>query len=394
MNSVKELVSYGIDEKTANNMIANFQSKVGTISGDYEIVDITFFPGTRIRKVALRCTKCGETIYRDMICGRNKWSELIKTCKKCKVAEKNNAAEKSRKIKKELLESEVGKTYGDYKVVGIVNESTDKLKLSCTICGAEKKVSFASAQTGKWTNHRCTKHYSCIKYDESYIGKRFGFLTVIGINEPGEIKRFKCQCDCGNIKNVRPIELISGTTKSCGCKHDFLLSEKLTIHGGSKERLYRVWQDMKRRCESTRSEGYRNYGGRGIKVCEEWQDYSIFREWAYANGYDENAPFGECTIDRIDVNGNYEPNNCRWITNAEQQKNKRPSSEWKKRENVKKTALILYDGKMIPKSDLCKQYGISVETFNYRYLRKGMSIEEALKTPKMTEGRPRKEKCS
>lgn len=150
---------------------------------------------------------------------------------------------------------------------------------------------------------------------------------------------------------------------------------------------------MKRRCESPRVEGYRNYGVRGIKVCEEWHDYSIFREWAYANGYDENAPFGECTIDRIDVNGNYEPNNCRWITNAEQQKNKRPSSEWKKSENVKKTALILYDGKMIPKSDLCKQCGISVETFNYRYLHKGMSIEEALKTPKMTEGRPRKGKC-
>lgn len=94
MNSVEELVSYGIDEKTANNMIANFQSKVGTINGDYEIVDITFHPGTRIRKVALKCTKCGETIYRDMICGRNKWSELIKTCKKCKITEKNKAVEK------------------------------------------------------------------------------------------------------------------------------------------------------------------------------------------------------------------------------------------------------------------------------------------------------------
>lgn len=97
MNSVKELVSYGIDEKTANNMIANFLNKVGTINGDYEIVDITFHPGTRVRKVTLKCTKCGETIYRDMICGRNKWSELIKTCKKCKIAKKNNAAEKSKK---------------------------------------------------------------------------------------------------------------------------------------------------------------------------------------------------------------------------------------------------------------------------------------------------------
>lgn len=125
MNSVEELVSYGIDEKTANNMIANFQSKVGTINGDYEIVDITFHPGTRIRKVALKCTKCGETIYRDMICGRNKWSELIKTCKKCKITEKNKAVEKFQKSKKDLLESEIGKIYGDYKVIGIVNGSPD-----------------------------------------------------------------------------------------------------------------------------------------------------------------------------------------------------------------------------------------------------------------------------
>ena len=234
MNSVEELVSYGIDEKTANNMIANFQSKVGTINGDYEIVDITFHPGTRIRKVALKCTKCGETIYRDMICGRNKWSELIKTCKKCKITEKNKAVEKFQKSKKDLLESEIGKIYGDYKVIGIVNGSPDKLKLSCTICGAEKTISFTSVQTGKWTNHRCTKHYSCVKYDESYIGKRFGFLTVIGINEPGEIKRFKCRCDCGNIKNIRPIELVSGEVKSCGCFHD----EFCKTHGGSKERLY------------------------------------------------------------------------------------------------------------------------------------------------------------
>ena len=212
-------------------------------------------------------------------------------------------------------------------------------------------------------------------------------FTVIAINKPGTKKRFKCQCDCGNTKDIRPIDLIHGTIKSCGCSHDLLVS----THGGSSERLYHVWQDMKRRCNNQNCNEYRNYGGRGIKVCNEWDDYSTFRKWAYKHGYDEDAPFGECTIDRIDVNGNYEPDNCRWITNAEQQKNKRPPSEWKKRENKKKTALILYNGNLIPKSDLCKSHGISVETFNYRHYKKGMPIQEALESPKMTPGRPRKQ---
>ena len=109
---------------------------------------------------------------------------------------------------------------------------------------------------------------------------------------------------------------------------------------------------MKSRCYYEHDKSYPNYGGRGIILCLEWQnDYLAFKEWAYANGYDENAEFGECTIDRINVNGIYEPSNCRWITNAEQQKNKRPSSEWKKR-SMSRRAMVMYDGKLIPKYDL------------------------------------------
>ena len=102
----------------------------------------------------------------------------------------------------------------------------------------------------------------------------------------------------------------------------------MVVHGGINDRLYEVWGSMKKRCNNPNDKSYKNYGGRGIKVCKEWnENYLSFKKWAYKNGYDENAPHGECTIDRINVNGNYEPNNCRWISNAEQQKNKRKSAE-------------------------------------------------------------------
>lgn len=387
MNSIEELVSYGIRKENVSRMIESYQKLVGTVNGDYEIIDISYNPIAKARMVKLRCTTCGDEIQREIVKGRNKWSELIKTCSKCREKRRNAELEKNEKIKKDLLESEIGKQYGDYIATEIISYNPIKIRMVCGECGAIKDVSYSMLHTGKWKDQKCHKHFSNIKYDESYIGKRFGFLTVIGINKPGEVRRFMCRCDCGNIKNVRPNELVSGTIKSCGCYHD----ESARTHGGSSDRLYHVWQDMKKRCNYPKCREYSNYGGRGIRVCNEWNDYSTFKRWACEHGYDEDAPFGECTIDRIDVNGNYEPDNCRWITILEQQKNKRPPSEWKKRTNKKKTALILYNGNLMPKSDLCKSHGISVETFNYRYHKKGMSIQKALETPKMVIGRPRKQ---
>lgn len=84
---------------------------------------------------------------------------------------------------------------------------------------------------------------------------------------------------------------------------------------------------MKQRCELETSLHYKSYGGRGIKLCDEWHDYETFKNWAYSSGYDENAPRGQCTIDRIDVNGNYEPSNCRWVSMEVQAKNKRNSKK-------------------------------------------------------------------
>jgi hypothetical protein len=166
-------------------------------------------------------------------------------------------------------------------------------------------------------------------------GKRFGKLVVIERvgTDKNHRPTWKCVCDCGAEKIIDGSSLRSGMTVSCGCYGKEQRLKSHITHLKTNTRLFNVWQNIKRRCYTQTNPSYKYYGERGIKVCKEWLDsFEVFRQWAYANGYDENAPKGKCTIDRIDVNGNYEPSNCRWVSMAEQNKNTRRSKNARARE--------------------------------------------------------------
>ena len=160
--------------------------------------------------------------------------------------------------------------------------------------------------------------------------QKIGRLTVIcqqGRNKDRHIL-WLCECECGNKIVVSSNALKSGHTQSCGCLQKDNTSKARKKHGASGnhknvERLYKVWVSMRARCNNPQNKSYQYYGGRGVKVCYEWDDYSNFKSWALENGYDDSANYGDCTIDRIDVNGDYEPSNCRWVDIATQNKNKR-----------------------------------------------------------------------
>ena len=198
-------------------------------------------------------------------------------------------------------------------------------------------------------------------------GTRFGKLVVVeecDRSKHGD-RMWKCRCDCGAETVIRTSTLTRGDAKSCGC----MIGDNLRKHNHSKERLHNVWKKMRSRCLIPTEKAYKNYGGRGIRICPEWDDYMNFRNWAYENGYDENAKFGECTLDRIDVNGNYCPENCRFVNFGIQANNRRDN------------CIYFLNGKRYTLMQLSKMSGINYNTLNGRLKNYGWTLERAISEP-------------
>lgn len=150
------------------------------------------------------------------------------------------------------------------------------------------------------------------------VGKKFGRLTIVGKAEKS--LHFNCKCDCGNERVVFMGNLSRGHTQSCGCLQKERARTAKSTHGMSKKHpLYRVWDQMKDRCNNPNHKFYQNYGGRGIKVCDEWMDFQKFFDWSIRNGYQRGLE-----IDRRNNDGIYEPSNCRWVTRKINSNNRRP----------------------------------------------------------------------
>lgn len=204
------------------------------------------------------------------------------------------------------------------------------------------------------------------------VGKKFNRLTVISFShkkphpnpQKGYFYFYKCKCECGKNTIVRRERLINLETKSCGCYTREKIKEVISTKRTLSHRLYRIWSGIKARCYNSKSARYSSYGNKGVKMCEEWKnDFNIFYDWAILNGYNDKL-----TIERVNVNGNYEPNNCIWAT-VKTQANNRTNNH-----------LIFYNCETHTLSEWAEILKINRSTLWYR-IKRGWSVKRAFTTP-------------
>lgn len=242
-------------------------------------------------------------------------------------------------------------------------------------CGGTTVTSTQRLTTGHTTSCGCKVRKNKGHAFEDLTGKRFNRLTVIRYLEKDErtVRTYNwlCQCDCGKIVKANANKLKNGLQKSCGClkeERKYAIGEVNKKYKHSNKRLYAVYKGILDRCYNPKHREYHNYGERGITVCQEWlDDYDCFAEWALANGYKPDAEFGECTIDRNDVDKGYSPDNCTWITNAEQQNNRRDC------------VMITYQGETHTLKQWSEILKVSYNSLWWQIRGKGLTLEEFIR---------------
>ena len=202
------------------------------------------------------------------------------------------------------------------------------------------------------------------------VNHTFGRLKVTDFAYSKNGRSFwKCKCECGNKKIIIGKDLCNGRINSCGCLRVETSRSRMTTHGATNSRLYHIWTAMKQRCETSKKEKFiKDYQNRGIKICTEWHDFAVFQKWALKNGYKDNL-----SIDRIDNNKGYYPENCRWADNITQANNKR-NNRW-----------LTYNNKTQTIAQWARELGMNYNTLDQR-IRMGWSVEKAFNKPMCKRG--------
>lgn len=258
----------------------------------------------------------------------------------------------------------IGDKFGKLTIEKYVGKNSNNQRLwECRCeCGNKKVV-----RTRDLTSNH-TRSCGCLyPKAKDLTGQRFSRLIVVKELPPiTDVNNRKyhywlCKCDCGKYTKATTQNLIGGSVGSCGCLKEETLGKSGYIHGLRNSRFYSILNSMKQRCNNPQHPNYPNYGGRGIKICDEWNQPNslpIFTEWALSNGYQDGL-----TIDRIDVNGNYEPSNCRWATRKEQAR------------NTRRNVFVSYKERKYTLSEFSETINIDRRKVSY-YLKKGLTPEE------------------
>ena len=268
-----------------------------------------------------------------------------------------------------FISETVGRRFGKLICIGYSHKEYGVghfFKFKCD-CGNEIIRNISKVRSGRVNSCGCLREENARKaIFKDLTGEKFNYLTVIEyVGQKNKRTMWRCRCDCGNEVIVDTNSLKSGNTTACGCRQYLGWGQNRT-HGMSKTRIYNEWQGMKRRCLNEKDIYYRNYGGRGITVCDAWiaeDGFENFYDWSMSNGYADNL-----TIDRIDNNKGYSPDNCRWSDRFTQMNNQRGNR------------IIEHNGRKQTLTMWAREYGLTPRIISSR-LKYGWNLEDALNIP-------------